>query len=145
MTSTRGTSALPWVALGVLGGLVLALGLGIGREAAIRAQAVRPVETAGTIAFTAAGPGSTQLLYLIDTRAQAFAVYRVDPQELKGTVKLEAAPVSLGLETRRIQQPAPGSHRDRGHGRHAPAVRAGNHRLDLLAHWRGVRDWLRPV
>jgi hypothetical protein len=31
------------------------------------------------------------LLYLIDTRARAFAVYRVDPTSPKGMVKLEAA------------------------------------------------------
>jgi hypothetical protein len=30
------------------------------------------------------------LLYLIDTRNQSFAVYRVDPQDPKGTLKLEA-------------------------------------------------------
>jgi len=31
------------------------------------------------------------LLYVIDTRSRAFAVYRVDPTNPKGTVKLEAA------------------------------------------------------
>ena len=35
--------------------------------------------------------GNAQFLYLIDTRARAFAVYRVDPSNPKGTVKLEAA------------------------------------------------------
>jgi len=32
-----------------------------------------------------------QLLYLVDTRGHAFAVYRIDPTNPKGTVKLEAA------------------------------------------------------
>jgi hypothetical protein len=50
-----------------------------------------PVEANGTIAFTSPSGGSAQLLYLIDTRSKAFAVYRVDPANLKGTVKLEAA------------------------------------------------------
>lgn len=47
----------------------------------------------GTIAFTTQSGvgGSAQLLYLIDTRSKAFAVYRVDPTNSKGTVKLEAA------------------------------------------------------
>lgn len=45
----------------------------------------------GTIALTAPTGGSAQLLYLIDSRAKAFAVYRVDPANPKGAVKLEAA------------------------------------------------------
>lgn len=45
----------------------------------------------GLIAVTGETPGNPNgsLLYLIDPRQQAFAIYRVD--ELKGTVKLEAA------------------------------------------------------
>lgn len=92
MASTRWISAPPMVVLGVLGGLTLAWCLGIGQPLPIRAQAATASsEPAGTIAFTAASSGSAQLLYLIDTRNQAFAIYRVDPQELKGTVKLEAS------------------------------------------------------
>jgi hypothetical protein len=45
----------------------------------------------GTIALTTPLGGSAQLLYLIDTRAKAFAMYRVDPASPKGMVKLEAA------------------------------------------------------
>jgi hypothetical protein len=45
----------------------------------------------GTIALTTPTGGPAQLLYLIDTRARAFAVYRVDPTSPKGMVKLEAA------------------------------------------------------
>jgi hypothetical protein len=56
-----------------------------------RVSATTPVEASGTVAFTSPGAGSSQFLYLIDTRARAFAVYRVDPSNPKGTVKLEAA------------------------------------------------------
>lgn len=56
-----------------------------------RAQGPNSGEATGTIAFTSGGNGSTQLFYVIDTKTQAFAVYRVDPQNPKGTVKLEAA------------------------------------------------------
>ena len=48
-------------------------------------------ETAGTVVFSRPAGGNAQLLYLIDTKARAFAVYRVDPSNPKGTVKLEAA------------------------------------------------------
>ncbi len=54
-------------------------------------------DSTGTIAFTAllhnnaSGNGAAQLLYLIDTRSRAFAVYRIDPTNPKGAVKLEAA------------------------------------------------------
>ena len=47
-------------------------------------------EAAGTVAFTTTtGNGGIQLLYLIDTKSQAFAIYRVD--STKGNVKLDAA------------------------------------------------------
>ena len=48
----------------------------------------------GTIAFTSTSNGSpAQMLYLIDTKNQSFAVYRVDPSGAKGSgsLKLEAA------------------------------------------------------
>jgi len=48
-------------------------------------------EASGTIALTTPAGGSGQWLYLIDTKAKAFAVYRVDPAGGKGAVKLEAA------------------------------------------------------
>jgi hypothetical protein len=90
---------------GLLAGLALAWVLGSGRVPTAQAQqgqhplagATPPVqapsggEAAGTIAFTSGTAGSAQWLYLIDTRSQSFAVYRVDPQNPKGTVKLEAA------------------------------------------------------
>ena len=56
-----------------------------------RGAATPPVESSGTVAFSSPAGGNAQFLYLIDTRARAFAVYRVDPSNPKGTVKLEAA------------------------------------------------------
>lgn len=102
-----------WVRYGLPGvvlGAALATWLG-GREPSARAQGpgggsiplplpverARPgatpavAESSGTIAFSTPAGGSAQLLYLIDTRARALAVYRVDPANPKGTVKLEAA------------------------------------------------------
>jgi len=74
---------------GLVAGLVLAWALGLGRIPAMRAQGNAPGEASGTIAFTTVSPGTAPLLYLIDTRARALAVYRVDP--VKGGIKLEAA------------------------------------------------------
>jgi hypothetical protein len=76
---------------GLLLGLAVAWWAG-GRD--VSAQASPPgAEANGTIAFTSPTGGSSQLLYLIDTRAQSFAIYRVDPQAARGAgaVKLEAA------------------------------------------------------
>jgi hypothetical protein len=57
---------------------------------------------------TAAG----QWLYLIDTRSRAFAIYRIDPSNPKGSVKLEAARQyqwDLKLEHYNNQAPEPGA------------------------------------
>lgn len=81
-------------------GRVLALGVGLGVAVSAllgawqlpvaRAQPSGPsTETSGTIAFTSAGQNNSTLLFLVDTREKAFAVYRVDPT--KGAVKLEAS------------------------------------------------------
>jgi hypothetical protein len=78
---------------GLFVGLALAYFAG-GRGASAQAQAGAPgLESNGTIAFTSSSGGSSQMLYLIDTRSQSFAVYRVDSQGARGTgsVKLEAA------------------------------------------------------
>ncbi len=56
-----------------------------------RASSSSPVESSGTIAFTSSAGGNAQFLYLIDTKTRAFALYRVDPSNPKGVVKLEAA------------------------------------------------------
>ena len=64
----------------------------LGEQSRPAAPATDP---SGTIAFTTNVAGSTtgaQLLYVIDTKARAFSIYRVDPaSNSKGTVKLEAA------------------------------------------------------
>lgn len=102
-----------WVRYGLPGmlfGAVLSCWLG-GREPSARAQqpgvngtqmslpqdrsrqggTPPATETGGTIAFSSPAGVNGQLLYLIDTRSRAFAVYRVDPSNPKGTVKLEAS------------------------------------------------------
>lgn len=91
MTSARWMPAVRYTVPGLLAGLIVSWVLGLGRMPQVQAQGTAPAEANGIIAFTAAGPGSTQLLYLIDTRTQTLAIYQVDPQELKGTLKLEAA------------------------------------------------------
>jgi len=48
-------------------------------------------DASGTIAFTTGHAGASQLLYLIDTKNRSFAIYRVDPTNPEGAVKLEAA------------------------------------------------------
>jgi hypothetical protein len=73
----------------------------------------RPVargEANGTLALVTSPTGAGQWLYLIDTTTQAFAVYRVDPTNPKGTVKLEAARQyqwDLKLEHYNNQAPEP--------------------------------------
>lgn len=78
---------------GLVVGVALAFWAG-GRGVSAQAQVGVPgVEANGTIAFTSTTGGSSQMLYLIDTRNQSFAVYRVDSQGGRGagSVKLEAA------------------------------------------------------
>lgn len=68
-------------------------------------------ESGGTMAFVASAPGqSAQFLYLVDAKARAFAVYRVDPNNQNGSVKLEAArqyEFDLQLEHYNNQAPEP--------------------------------------
>lgn len=92
MTSSNWSPALRFGVPGLLAGLALAWVFGSGHLPAVQAQAATPAEAAGTIAFTSFtnGPSPTQLLYLIDSRSQSLAIYRVDPQDPKGTLKLEA-------------------------------------------------------
>ncbi len=63
----------------------------------------------GTLALiTTAGPA--QWLYLIDTKKRAFALYRIDPTNTKGIVKLEASRQykwDLKLEHYNNQAPEP--------------------------------------
>ena len=69
-------------------------------------------EANGTLALVTSPMGSAQWLYLIDTRNRAFAIYRVDPSNPKGSVKLEAARQyqwDLKLEHYNNQAPEPGA------------------------------------
>jgi len=80
---------------GLIVGVALACWVG-GRGASAQVQAqggIPGAEANGTIAFTTSTGGSSQMLYLIDTRSQSFAVYRVESQGPRGagSVKLEAA------------------------------------------------------
>jgi len=64
----------------------------------------------GTLALIAETAGPAQWLYLIDTKKRAFAVYRIDPTNPKGTVKLEASRQykwDLELEHYNNQAPEP--------------------------------------
>jgi hypothetical protein len=77
-----------------------------------RAPSPRPVaggDANGTLALiTTAGP--SQWLYLVDTKDRAFAIYRIDPLNPKGTVKLEASRQykwDLKLEHYNNQAPEP--------------------------------------
>jgi hypothetical protein len=78
-----------------------------------RSQAARPIsggDSNGTLALITSNGGPVQWLYLIDTKARAFAVYRVDPTSAKGTVKLEASRQyqwDLKLEHYNNQAPEP--------------------------------------
>ena len=94
MTSKHWGGVAAYALPGVVVGLALAW-WGGGHGPTARAQAAVPAaDPNGTIAFTTTSNGSsTQLLYLIDTKQKAFAVYRVDPAGSKGggSVKLEAA------------------------------------------------------
>jgi hypothetical protein len=77
-----------------------------------RAPSSRPVaggDVNGTLALiTTVGP--SQWLYLVDTKDRAFAIYRIDPLNPKGTVKLEASRQykwDLKLEHYNNQAPEP--------------------------------------
>jgi hypothetical protein len=70
-------------------------------------------ETNGTLALITGGAGisgQSQWLYLIDTKNRSFALYRIDPANPKGIVKLEASRQyewDLKLEHYNNQPPEP--------------------------------------
>lgn len=82
-----------------------------------RGLSARPAaggEAGGTMAFVTNVPGTQQgqWLFLVDTKTQAMAVYRVDPSNPKGVLKLEAArryEWDLKLEQYNNQAPEPGA------------------------------------
>ncbi len=78
---------------GMILGLAIAAWFGGKSPSALAQMPAQSGEASGTIAFTTTlGGSTTQMLYLIDTKGQSFAVYRVDPMNAKGNgaVKLEA-------------------------------------------------------
>lgn len=95
MSHVRWQAAVRYGLPGLVAGLAIACLLG--GQPVLQAQAQVPLpaqgqaQAAGVLAFTSGMPGGTQWLYLVDTRAQTFAVYRVEPQNNRGVVKLEAA------------------------------------------------------
>ena len=81
-----------WGGAGLLVGCALTWAFGSGRLPIVQAQAAQADPSRTTFAFTSTDPdGGGQLLYVVDTRTQAFAIYRVSPGDPKGAVKLEAA------------------------------------------------------
>jgi len=70
-------------------------------------------ESNGTLAMITGAtgvPGQAQWLYLIDTKSRSFALYRIDPMNSKGIVKLEASRQyewDLKLEHYNNQPPEP--------------------------------------
>ncbi len=48
-------------------------------------------DSSGTLAMITNTNGPAQLLYIIDTKSRAFAVYSVDPTSNKGVVKLQGS------------------------------------------------------
>ena len=91
MANLRWSKSSGGVVAGLMAGAVLGWAASGRSLPAAQAQGTGPAEASGTIAFTSGGGSSAQMLYVIDTKTQAFAVYRVEPQNGKGTVKLEAA------------------------------------------------------
>jgi hypothetical protein len=75
------------------------------------ARALAGGESNGTLALiTSSAAGPVQWLYLIDTKDRSFALYRIDPMNSKGIVKLEASRQykwDLKLEHYNNQAPEP--------------------------------------
>ena len=85
-------------------------GLETGRAGQGQVRTASQAEANGTMALVTSPAGSTQWLYLIDTKSRAFAVYRFDSGNSKGSVKLEAARQyqwDLKLEHYNNQAPEP--------------------------------------
>jgi len=91
MSLPRSSPAARAALIGLLSGVALtwfALGGRLPAHAQAAPQASSEAPATTVISCPTANGG--QLFTLIDTRNQAFAVYRLDPQNTKGSVKLEA-------------------------------------------------------
>jgi hypothetical protein len=83
---------------------------GVEGKAAPQGRLLAGGDANGTLALVTSPAGSAQWLYLIDTKTRAFAIYRVDPSNPKGALKLEAARQyqwDLKLEHYNNQAPEP--------------------------------------
>ncbi len=92
--SFRGEPASAQQAAGSTGRPSASGSQGGGRSEAPRSPSAKTVggnDQAGTLALIANPTGPIQWLYLIDTKQKSFAVYRIDPTNSKGSVKLEAS------------------------------------------------------
>lgn len=115
LISSLGGAGGPYVAAQVRpGGEGISQGLMPSRSGdSARQQPARTTaagEANGTLALVTNPTGLTQWLYLIDTKSRAFAVYRVDPSNPSGALKLEAARQyqwDLKLEHYNNQAPQP--------------------------------------
>ena len=113
MAGAGGPLAVAQSRAGGDGGLQAGLpsrGAEAGRPQQGQARLLASGDVNGTLAMVTAPSGSAQWLYLIDTKSHAFAIYRVDPTNPKGSVKLEAARQyqwDLKLEHYNNQAPEP--------------------------------------
>jgi hypothetical protein len=95
---------------GAEGGQTVQPAAGRPAEASRPARANASADANGILALVTSAAGSAQWLYLIDTKDRAFALYRIDPTNSKGIVKLEASRQykwDLKLEHYNNQPPEP--------------------------------------
>ena len=111
MAGARGTQALAQARTGGDPGMQAGVPTrGVDARGAQQGKLLAGGDANGTLALVTSPAGSAQWLYLIDTRTRAFAIYRVDPANPKGALKLEAARQyqwDLRLEHHNNQAPEP--------------------------------------
>jgi hypothetical protein len=108
MAGARGTQALAQARTG--GDPGVQGGRGVDARGTQQGKLLAGGDANGTLALVTSPAGSAQWLYLIDTKTRAFAIYRVDPLNPKGALKLEAARQyqwDLRLEHYNNQAPEP--------------------------------------
>ena len=110
MAGARGTQALAQARSGGDSSSQSSPVRGIDARGAQQGRLLAGGDANGTLALVTSPAGSGQWLYLIDTKTRAFAIYRVDPSNPKGALKLEAARQyqwDLRLEHYNNQAPEP--------------------------------------